>query len=450
MKEIKTFLFLLIFALIQNGLNANNEDTVKLSLVQAQNYALEHSLTVKDAKLDASIAKRRIAETRAIGLPQVNASAGYQYNFKIPTSLVPAEFFGGPPGEFAEIQFGTEQNLSANLNVNQLIFDGSYFVGLKAAKIYRDIANKNIAKSEIEIKTSVAQTYFLALITSENINILEQNIANMEKTKQETQKLFEAGFTDHINKEQIKLAVSRLQNMLSNLERQRTVTHNLLKFQIGMKMEEKIHLTDDLNELILNIKLETLSSEKFNPTNHIDYQVVLAWESMQEMNLKREKSAFYPSLSGNYVYQQSAMRNEFNFLDTDESWFPASFFGINLNVPIFSSGMRRSKVQQAKLELDKARLATYQTKQSVELQFQEALSEFNSALEKYQNDKENLELAERILERTNIMHKEGLATSLELTQANDQVLDTQSEYLRSIFELLNAKNEFDKAMGMQR
>ncbi|MFW5793348.1 MAG: TolC family protein [Bacteroidota bacterium] len=447
---MKLVLLSLLIALTQLNANADSlsiSDSTPLSLKEAHEYAVKNSASMKNARIDASIAEKQIAETRAIGLPQINASAEYQYYFEIPTSLIPAEFFGGQPGEFAEIQFGTEQNLSANLNVNQLIFDGSYFIGLRAAKIYRDISNKNIEKSEIDIKVSVSQTYYLALITQENIKILQENLENMNKIYYETEKMFEAGFTDQINKEQLILAVSRLKNTLSNLKRQEKLTNNLLKFQIGMDMQTDLELTDDLTELIKQINLETVKSENFNHENHIDYKIVKSYEYMQEMNFKRERSAYWPKISGNYVYQQSAMRNEFNFLDSEESWFPTSFFGVSISIPIFSSGMKNSRVQQAKLELNKAKISTQQTSSSIQLQMEEARAEFNTAMEKYQNDKENLELANKILKRTNIMHKEGLASSLELTQANDQLLETQGSYLQAIFELLNAKNELDKALG---
>ncbi len=445
--SILPLLMLLVLTSKSNDNYYEANQKIILSLENAHEYAIAHNASMQDARIDAKIAERQIAETRAIGLPQVNASAGYQYYFEIPTSLVPAEFFGGQPGEFAEIQFGTEQNLSASLNINQLIFDGSYFVGLKAAKIFREVANKNVKKTKLEVIADVSQTYFLALVTRENIRIIKENIDNMNSMLLETKAMYDAGFTDQINKDQLQLAVSRLKNTLSNFERQKVLTDNLLKFQIGMDLEKNLELSDKLEELLNSLTLEILRVNSFNIDNHIDYQIMQSMEAMQEMNLKRERTAFYPNISGNYVYQESAMRNEFSFLDPDESWFPTTFFGININIPIFSSGMRSARVQQARLELDRAQIATRLTAQSVELQIQEAKARFNNALEKYQNDKDNLKLAEKIFEKTVIMHNEGLASSLELTQANDQVLETQSNYLQSVFELLNAKSQLDKAMG---
>jgi outer membrane protein len=163
--------------------------------------------------------------------------------------------------------------------------------------------------------------------------------------------------------------------------------------------------------------------------------------------LRREQSFYLPSLSASFTRQEMAMRNEFNFLEGGYPWFPSTYFGVNLTIPIFSSGMRSSRVQQARLELEKAKLSVLQVEQSLIMQLEKANTDFDNAMEKYNDQKENLNLAERILQRTRIMHKEGLASSLELTQANEQFLATQSNYISAMFDLLNARNDLEKALG---
>lgn len=422
-------------------------EPVELSLEQAVEYALQHNIELQNARTDATIANRRVWEITAEGLPQVSGSVGYQYFLDIPTNLVPAEFFGGQPGEFAEIQFGTEQNLTAALSVNQLIFDGSYIVGLQAARIFRQLARETYLSSELEIRTMVTETYYLNLATRENLVIVRNNLTNLEKNLRETQLLFEQGFTDAINVDQLRLAVANLRNTISNLERQEKMVRDLLKFQVGLDVNRPLELTDNIEELFRNISVEAITINDFDPQQHINFRVLKSQEDFQLMALRREISFYLPSISAFYTRQENAFRNEFNFFESGQPWFPTSIVGVNINIPIFSSGFRRSKVQQARLELEKARNNTRMIEQSLLLQKQEAANEIQSAMEKYTNEKENMELAERILQRTTIMHREGLASSLELTQASDQLLNTQANYINAMFELLNAKNKLEKALG---
>jgi len=448
----KYFALNLVFASIvlfaqKSAFGQHENEVLKLSLEQARHYAQEHSIAMKTARADLKIAEKQIWEITATGLPQVDAAVGYQYYFDIPTSLVPAEFFGGQPGEFAEIQFGIAQNLNASATVSQLIFDGSYIVGLRAARIFRELANQNLKRSELEVRNQVTESYLLALLTSENLVIVKRNLTNMERTLAETEKIFRAGFTDPINVDQLRLTVANMKNTISNLQRQNTITENLLKFQMGVDIDKNIALTNTLDELFESVTLEA-TSNGFEPERHIDYRIMLSQQNMDFMSMRREQSFSLPKLSASYTFQQMAMRNEFNFFESSQPWFPTSFFAVNLNIPIFSSGFRMSRIQQAKLQLEKSKLATDQVGQSLKLQMQQARAEFDAALDKYGNEKDNLALAQRILERTTIMHREGLATSLELTQASDQLLTTQANYLNAVFELLNAKNNIEKAKGL--
>jgi len=438
---------LLLSVLVQPVFSQAGAEIKSLSLEQAINYALEHNLNMKTARADLRIAEKQIWEITATGLPQVDATVGYQNFFDIPTSLVPAEFFGGQPGDFAEIQFGIKQNLNASATISQLIFDGSYIVGLRAARIFRELANQNLQRSEIEIKNQVTEAYLLVLLTRDNVSITQQNLSNLQKTLRETEQILKAGFTDPINVDQLKLTVANMRNAIATLERQHKITTNLLKFQLGIDIDADIELTDSLEGLFETLAGEAVAKD-FNPSGHIDYKLMLSQQTMDLMALRREQSFALPRLSASYTYQQMAMRNEFNFLKANEPWFPTSFFAVSLNIPVFSSGFRASRVQQAKLQLEKSSLATLQVEQSLKLQMQQAQADYETALAKFNNETENLSLAQRIMQRTTIMHREGLASSLELTQANDQLLATQANYLNAMFELLNAKNNIQKAKGI--
>ena len=445
----KTF-FCILLALGVSLFSASRvqaDEPLRLSLEQAIAHALEHNLELRNAKADARIASRQVWEITASGLPQVDGTVGYQYFTDLPTNLIPAEFFGGEPGEFAEVQFGTEQNVTATLSVSQLIFDGSYIVGLQAARIFRELSERIYIRSEAEIKSMVSETYYLNLATAQNLEIMRENMGNLEKTLYESEKMLEAGFTDPINVDQLQLTVANLKNRITGMERQKALTRNLLKFQIGLDVGKPLELSDELEDLFRNISLEAFAVTEFDPETHIDFRVMQSQEQMQLMSMRRQWSFYLPTISASYTRQESAYRNEFNFFQGGEPWFPTSIIGVSLNIPIFSSGMRASRVQQARLEYEKAQNNTRQVQQSLLLQKQEAASGVQTAMEQYQVEKDNLRLAERILERTRIMFGEGLASSLELTQASDQFLTTQGNYINAMFELLNAQVKLEKALG---
>ncbi len=420
---------------------------LSLTLEQALQQALQHNTDIQKSRLDTRIAQQQIRETTAIGLPQISATLGYQYYIDVPTSLVPAEFFGGQQGEFAEIQFGTEQNLFATATLNQIIFSGEYIVGLRAARIYRDIAQHGLKRTELDVRNSVTETYLLVLLTTSSLDIIKENLANIQQNLFETEKILEAGFTDPINVDQLRLTATNMKSRISSLERQYLVTMNLLKLQMGVDVQQQVLLTDNLHDLFNEHSLEASMAREFVPTQHIDYKILSTRENFNKMVLLREKSFYLPSLSASFTRQEMAMRNSFNFLDGGFPWFPSTYFGVNLNIPIFSSGMRSSRVQQAKLELEKSQLSTYQVEQSLIMQMQKARADFDTAMDQYVDQKENLELAKRILSRTGIMYQEGLATSLELTQASDQLLATQANFLNAMFELLTAKADLENALG---
>ncbi len=453
MRTAVLFLIIGLFPLFHSpGLSARNHPadtslTLSLSLGQARDYALENSYGMRRAQADLSIAGKQIRETTATGLPQISASVGYNYYLDIPTSLVPAEFFGGEPGEFEEIRFGTEHNLTATASVNQLIFDGQYIVGLRAARIYRDLARQRIQRSQLEIRNTVTETYLLVLLAHENQDIVRQNLRNMEQMLYETQQMKQEGLTDPINADQLQLVVSIIGNRLAALERQYKITLDLLKFQIGMELDRPLLLTDQLEELHSRstgiLEAETLFDHEY----HVDYRIARLQENMRLMELRREQSAFLPSLSASFVRQEMAMRDAFDFFDSQRPWFPSTYFAVNLNIPVFSSGLRSSRTQQARLELEKSHIAREEMRNALLLQKEEALANYRTAREQYQGEKSNLELAERIYQRTRIMYTEGMATSLELTQANEQLLTTQANYYSSVFNVLNAQNDIERALG---
>jgi outer membrane protein TolC len=449
------FVLIIIFALLNfsapRSFGADEaKDMHGLSLKEVQDYAVEHSTSTTNARLDVAMARKKIWETTATGLPQIYASVSYQDMLQIPTTLIPAEFIDpdAEEGTFIGVKFGTQHNAALNITVNQLIFSGSYIVALQASKIYLRLSQENLAKSEIDVKEMVTSTYYLILLAEDSKKTLEASLKNLKKTLYETQEMYKAGFLEDTDVDQIQLSVTDLENAVKSMDRQIQITYRLLKFQMGFNLQKEIHLSDDLDTILNQSHAGILLKESFNLENHIDYRMLDALEKSQVLLLKREKSEYLPSITAFATHQQSAMRNTFNFLKkTDDKWFPSTIVGINIAIPIFSSGMRAAKVAQAKMELKKVRNSKKQVAEGLQLELMQARSELKNAVEKKESTQKNVHLAKKIYEKNRVKYGKGMSSSLELTQTHNQYLTAESNYIKAVVELLNAKTRLDKVLS---
>lgn len=440
---IKTFLFLFIpyFGISQQ------DSSINLSVNQALEYAIQNNSNIQNAKIDVIIADKKVWETTAIGLPQIEVTGSYYNNLSLATQLIPAEFFGGEPGTFAEIQFGTKHNFNGTLTVSQLIFNGSYLVGLQAAKIYRSFSEKNLNKTEIETKATVASTYYTILLAQENLQILQENFKNIQEISRQSNAMAETGFVEDIEADKLKITVGSLENSIKSLQRQIDFLYMMFKIQLGINKEQSIVLTDNLNDILLKININELLEKEFIVEEQADYQIVKTQEDLMALDVKRYKSEYLPSLSAFYNFQENAMRNDFNPLDGEEKWFESSMLGFQLNVPIFNSGLKRSKLQQAQLELKKVTNTKSVLESNLYSLLLQKRNEFITGQETLENALGNMQISKKVLNNISIKHQKGLASSLELTQANSDYLTTVSEYTQSVVTLLNAKIELEKILN---
>ncbi|MCX6269872.1 MAG: TolC family protein [Bacteroidetes bacterium] len=456
---------LMLLGLLSGG-NIHGQEIKSFSLKEAQDYAVQNSYASRNAALDLKIAHEKVWETTAIGLPQINGSIQYQDMLDVPTTLLPdfitpavvgvnEHLFGLnpttdiPANQYFAAKFGTQHNLSIGGTLSQLIFNGQYIVGLQAVKTFYKMTNQSKDKSDIETRQTVANTYYLLVVTTENRKILQEGVSIMERTLFETQEMFKNGFVEDMNVDQMQLNLTNLKNAISALDRQIEVVDKLLKFQMGLDVNSTIIARDSLKGLLSQMKLDPILQTGLNLNNHIDYKMMETQEKLQWLNYKREQSNYLPVVSGFFTYQQKAMRDKFNFTEGGSTglWYPTTIIGVQMDVPIFSSFMKHAKVQQARLSLDKAKLAKEQVAQGLVLDAEQSRTSFNTALDKFNKETDNLKLAENIYQKTNKKFKEGLSTSLDLTQAYNQYLTTQSNYFSAIFDLLNARNKYDKAIN---
>ncbi|MDX2443957.1 MAG: TolC family protein [Bacteroidales bacterium] len=444
-----TSLLLILFGCILFALPLQGQDTTMVrafSLKEAQDFALENNLNIKNAQLNVEQAQKVIWENTALGLPQVTSSFNYNNNLNLMTTLLPGEIIG-QPGEKVEVQFGTQHNAIGTIAANQLIFSGPYIVGLQAAKIYRESQEQSLQKTEIDTKELIAQNYYLALLAEETYIIIDSNVLNLQKTLFETQKMYEMGFVEETDVDQIRVSLISLENSKRTALSQIEVSYKLLKYQMGIDLNIEIQLKEKLEDIIVEINLAQTLEDPFNVLNHIDFQLSETREYLAQLNMKRQKAEYLPSLSAVYNNNWSAMRDEFNFFNPNQKWYYSSVLGFTLDFPIFSSGGRQAKVSQLKIEYQKAGNTKKLVEDGLILENQQARSDFISAYQKYLSEKENVQISKKILDRTQIKVGEGITSSLEFTQINDQYLITESNYLTALLELLNAKIRLDKAMN---
>lgn len=431
MKQATAVLTLALMLMASGTFSADNLTEKKvLTLSQAQETAMQNSLTIKDASYDLDAAQKKIWETTAIGLPQADAKYNFTHN---PASLPEIQFDPNSP----PIKIGTKSSSSVTATVSQLIFSGSYIVGLQASKTYKQIVQQTLEKTQIDVRSAVAQTYYLILLTSQTSEVLKGNLENLKKLLGDTQKMYEKGFTEETSVDQFSIAVNDLNLSLTTVQRQEQVVRRLLNFQMGLELNTQVELTDKLEEIVRGINRERILETPFSLDKNIDYNMALTNIKAKKLLYKNEIASYLPTIAGFYQYQKYLNNQSFNFQ-------PTNLFGLSISLPIFSSGQRYSKVGQAKIGVNKAENAKEQAARALTMEYQQAKDDFNTAWEKYLNSKSSQSLAQKVLKDMTIKFNNGMASSMDLTQANDKLLQAVSNLYSVEFDLLTAKIRLDK------
>lgn len=418
-----------------------------VSLEEAIQIAVDSSYVTRDAEFNLEKKEREVQEVIAIGLPQVNASAQFQNFLDIPVSLVPAEFFGGEAGELSEVQFGVNYNLTGSITASQLIFDGTYFIGLQAAKTVVEFSRVLQSKAEQEIKVATAEAYYTTLLAQANFDILTNNVANLDKTLEETRALYENGLTEEQDVDQLELNRNKLIISRDNTQRILNISKQALLYIMGLSIDTQITLTDDIESLVaLSNSPEYLQTEPDFYT-HPDYLLARTNVELADLQIRGDKAMFYPSLSGFFTHQQVGQSNDFEFFESGAPYFPTTVWGATLNVPIFSGFQRKRQLQQSEIAFDQSQMQLRQAEDGLKLDIIRTRSNYEGALKNWENQKRSFELAQRINKKTTIKYSEGVADSFELNISENQLLQEQTRYIQTALELLNAKKALDKALN---
>lgn len=443
MKQL--LLTLLLFMGIVGSLRA--QDELRFTLAEAQEYALKNSYVIENSGLDVASARKKVWETIAIGLPQVSGNANYTKYLNLPVSLIPAEFFGGEPGEYQAVKFGQEYNSDYGFTVDQLIFDGSYIVGIGSAKIYLQMATQSKEKTEIEIKHAVGQSYFLVLAAEENLKVMKENLQNSQKLETDTKALYENGFSEEQDVDQMRLLVQKAENEILKAEREIRIARIVLKYTMGVKVDEEIQLTQSLNEFLKPLLKKEEHIAGFDYTSHIDYRILDTQRQLSTKELKLAKSAYLPRISGFYNWSKTAYGNSANLFKSSVPWFKSSMMGINISMPIFTAGQQMAKVKQAEFAYQQALNDQELAEQTLQKDYLSAVADIESAVDQYRNDENNKELAKKIYDKTTIKYNNGISSSIELSQTETQYIQAQGAWVSSVIQLLNSKITLDKAIG---
>ncbi|HZH72400.1 MAG TPA: TolC family protein [Mariniphaga sp.] len=416
------------------------------SLEEARQFAMDHSYILQNTKLDIVLAQKEVWKTITTGLPQVEGTANYNKFLDLPVSLIPGEFFGEEKGTYIPVKFGQDYSSDFGFTVSQLIFDGSYIVGVGSSKIYLNMAKQAAEKAAIDIREAVTNAYYLALIGMQNKQIMEDNLANSYKLLKETEAYYKNGFREELDVDQMKILVSNAENEVLKADREIKIAKVVLKYTMGYPLEKEIELTDSLATYITPLT-RSKTENGFDVADHIDYRLAITNYQVTERLLKLEKSAYLPKLSGFYNYSKTAFGDDANLFKSSVSWFPSSMIGFQLNVPIFNSGQKMLNVQQAKLEQEKALNQQKLAETTLQKDYLTAAADMETAREKYENDVESHQLAERILNKTKIKFSNGLSSSSEISQFESQYLQAYGAYIASIMQLLQADLQLKKALG---
>lgn len=446
----------IVLALVQTALFA--QETRTLSLEEAQDFALENSTTIVNAKIEEQESEGVVREYKSIGLPQVSAGVNFQHFFDIPTQSFPDFISPAVYGVlFAEelltpteievgtfpAQFGTENVINANIEASQLLYSGTYNLGLKAIRKYLDRSVLSRIQKEIELKKSVADAYFTVLVTQENIDLLKSSQSTLDKLLSDTRALNQNGFVEEIEVDRLQLSSSNLLTQIEAIERQVNQAKDALKLLIGMDLGTGIELSDDLEGYIATN--ETLLAEEAMIANRIEDRLFDLQDEFDDLEIRKVKSEYYPTLTAFGSYGRSFQSNDFKIFD--QEWFPTAVAGINLSIPIFDGFKKRGVMEQKKLIQLRNQNNRELFNKSFDLEVSTARANYVNAKSSLDNQAKNLELAEKIFRVTKIKYNEGFGSSLELTSAESQKNETRTLYVNALYELVLAINELKKSLG---
>ncbi len=427
-----------------------------MTMADAVKYAAENSPDVRLAQLNIQDAEQQIIETRATGLPQISGAASFNHFFQLPTSVLPSAFEelirlgnGGelPPDFSNQIVFTLQNQFQAGLDFRTMVFDGSFFTGLKAAQLYRSLVQDELAATQQSLKSRVIRAYLPAILFSENLKIIDKNISNISKFLKETEALYKEGFVEQLDVDRLVLSVANLNTERENLAREYEIAVNGLKSTINYPIDKELVIADldRWKTVPIPIPEEFLTGE-IDYYYRQEYKAAETGIELNDLNIDYVKNQYLPKVHLNASYSQ-AFQGDRLFNDPNSFWAPTGVVGLSLNVPIWDGFGKRAKIEKARLVSEISRTRQAQLTRMIDVEVANARLKYKSATNKLEGQKKNLALAERIYETTKIKYKEGVGSSLEITQAEQSLFDSQRNHTTALFDVLTAKLSLYQALG---
>ncbi len=435
MSKLNLFALLSLIIILPAFLHAQEEPLLELSLDDAVQLALEKNTQVKNARIDTQIAKKKIWESTASGLPQIDASAQYTNIFKVPVARFP-----NGDGTYSEVPLGVVDNTVFDITVSQLIFSGPYIIGLRASKVYSQLTQKQLNISEQEVKALIAESYYLVLVSKINTDILSDNLLSMEHLLKETEAYQQEGFGSKTDVDQLRVNVINVRNAKTESERNLELTYKMLKYQMGIPYDSQISLSQSIDDFLEQVDVESLVSMNFDISSNLNYQLMETQKKLSKLDWQLSKTEYLPNIAAFYQHEEKLNKPDFDFSNPN-------MIGITASIPIFSSGLRYAKMKQKKFSYDQAGNNLEDLERGLELQVEQARSDLRTSYATYLSQKENSKLADDIYDRIETKYKNGMASSLELTQVQNQKLTAQFDYYASIYTLLQRKINYDKLLN---
>ncbi|HEV8283936.1 MAG TPA: TolC family protein [Chitinophagaceae bacterium] len=416
----------------------------RLSAQQAVDYAVKNNVQVKNALLDVQIQKQTNKEITAAAYPQIKGSGSFTYNAKIPVTLIPGDFFG-QPGTFVPLKFGVKYNATGGISLDQLLFDGQVFVGLQARQTSIDFQQKNVEVTEELIKANIYKIYYQLVASKTQIELLDANIARLEKLLNDTREIFKNGFAEKIDVDKVSVQLANVQTEKVKVLNQIDNGYLGLKVLMGMPIKDSLMLTDEIT--YDRVREGLLDGNAFQYNDRKEYQYAELGIKLYQFNIKRYKLSRIPTLSLSGYYNKNAQRNEFDFFKGDRQWYSFSAFTLRLDIPIFQGFSTRAKIDGAKLQLQKSINQRESLKLSIDNEIEIAKNNFRSAIATLDFQKKNMELAETVYNQTKKKYEAGTGSQIEISNAQTDLKTAQTNYISALYDAIIARVDYLKAIG---
>ncbi len=429
------FILTIILGLYISSVNGQN-----FSLEEAKSYALENNLSVTQALNDIEIARLKIVETRGVGLPQVSIDGSFNQFINRPVSVLDAKFFNpnAPEGEVVAFRAGTEFTSTGTLQVNQIVFNGSYLVGLQASKFFADFQKDVSKQSKEDVIFKVIQAYQICAVAKQNLVFSDSLVLSTQQLIDKQKNFLELGLMTQEDMDQLNYSLTNAKSIQTTAEINYQNALNMLKLAMGYPINNPISITNSLDEL-LNMK----SISNGDIRENLSYTILEKQIQLTALDLKNTKFANLPTLNAFFQQSYNAYRNEFNFF-ANENWYAQTLWGLQLNIPIFSGLSRHARTSQAKVRLMNTENQLAQLEQSLQYQEVQLRNNLRGAQSKYNLQKENVELAHTIYYNAIAKEQIGKGNSIQVTQKHNQLMLAQAQYIGSLIDLFNAQLSIDK------